>query len=281
VTPDRLALASDVARRLGEVHGVVAVALGGSVATGTADASSDVDLGVYSGASSRPSIAALRALARELDDEHRPDAVTAYGEWGPWIDGGAWLTIGGTRVDWLHRDLDRVERVISDCREGRFEVVYQPGHPHAFLSSIYLFEVREGVPLHDPTGALGAMRASVATYPPALRAATVERALWEARFALDTAAKPADRGDVSYVAGSAYRCLAWIVQLLHALNERSFRNEKRSLAASATFPLRPAALDDGTRVLAALGGSPAELRDALRRLAALLDECAALARDHV
>ena len=29
------------------------------------------------------------------------------GEWGPWVDGGCWLSIAGTAVDWQYRDLDR------------------------------------------------------------------------------------------------------------------------------------------------------------------------------
>jgi predicted nucleotidyltransferase len=43
-------LAEDIAERLGNVTGVVAVALGGSWARGEAHPDSDVDLGVYYGA---------------------------------------------------------------------------------------------------------------------------------------------------------------------------------------------------------------------------------------
>ena len=39
--------------------------------------------------------------------------MTAIGDWGPWINGGAWLTVAGTRVDLLYRELDKVRGVIE------------------------------------------------------------------------------------------------------------------------------------------------------------------------
>jgi predicted nucleotidyltransferase len=74
---------------------VVAVALGGSWARDEAHPDSDVDLGIYYRGRDRPEIEALRDLARELDDSRPRDPVTDFGGWGPWIDGGGWLVIGG------------------------------------------------------------------------------------------------------------------------------------------------------------------------------------------
>jgi hypothetical protein len=39
-------------------------------------------------------------------------SLTAIGDWGPWINGGAWLTVEGKRVDLLYRELDKVRSVI-------------------------------------------------------------------------------------------------------------------------------------------------------------------------
>src|SRR5262245_2885538 len=55
--------------------------------------------------------------------------------------GGGWLTIGGTRVDLLYRDMARVGDVIDDCRRGSIERQYQPGSPRAFVSTVYMGEV--------------------------------------------------------------------------------------------------------------------------------------------
>jgi predicted nucleotidyltransferase len=172
-----MALAERVATRLGEVPGVVAVTLGGSWARGEADAASDVDLGLYYLADRRPSVATLNDLAQELDDRHPATAGTEFGAWGAWMDGGAWLTIEGRRVDWLFRDVGRVATVVADCLAGRVACTYQPGHPHAFHAHVYAGEVHHARILHDPERALAALQAQTVPYPAALREAVVRRYL--------------------------------------------------------------------------------------------------------
>jgi hypothetical protein len=83
--PDILDLDA-LAQRLTSVSGVVGAVLGGSRARGEHMPDSDVDLGIYY--RDDLDIEALGALAREVAG---PDAqVTKLGEWGPWVDGGAW-----------------------------------------------------------------------------------------------------------------------------------------------------------------------------------------------
>jgi predicted nucleotidyltransferase len=86
------------------------VVLGGSRATATHQPDSDWDLGVYYRGSRR---------ALDPDDVRRlghEGYVSALGEWGPIMHGGAWLTIGGTPVDVIFRDLDAVERWLREAR---------------------------------------------------------------------------------------------------------------------------------------------------------------------
>lgn len=164
---------ADMAERLVRVPGVVGVALGGSRARGEHRPDSDWDLGVYY--RGRLDLAALRTLAG-------PDVeVAGPGGWGPWVDGGAWLTVDGTAVDWILRDLDRVGRVWADCREGRYEVGIQAGHPLGFWSPCYAGELALGQVLADPSGELTRLRATMAVYPEALRTA-LTGATWEAEF---------------------------------------------------------------------------------------------------
>ena len=232
-------IAQRIADRLGRIDGVVAVALGGSWARDTARVDSDIDLGIYYRPAQRPSIAALRQLAQDIDDRRLPELVTDLGEWGPWINGGAWLQIDGRHVDWLFRDLDRVTHTIDECRAGRPTCDYQIGHPHGFHNHIYMGEVHVCRPLHDPSGALGELKTLTTEYPPLLKQALVNRFLFEAQFSLDIARKPAQHGDAAYVAGCLFRCAACLVQVLYALNEQYFLNEKGSVAAVDTFPLHP------------------------------------------
>lgn len=114
-----------IAARIARVDGVVGVMLGGSRARGEHAPDSDVDLGLYyRGAFD---VAALRVLARELSG---PGAVlTEPGAWGRWVDGGGWLEIDGVPVDWLYRDLDRVQGAWRDAQAGRFAFHTQVGHP--------------------------------------------------------------------------------------------------------------------------------------------------------
>jgi hypothetical protein len=268
---------TDVAARLATVPGVVAVALGGSRARGTEAPDSDVDLGLYYDPASPPALGDLNALARELDDRHPTDAVTRRGEWGPWIDGGAWLTIGGARVDWLFRDLARVRRVVADCRAGRPEVAYQLGHPHAFVSAIYLGDVDCCVPLADPDGVLAELKRLVRPYPPLLRDALVRRFLFEAGFSLDGAEKGARRGDVAYVAGCLFRTVAALVQVLYARHDRYCTNEKGALPEVAGLPRTPDGfVTAATGILAAPGAHAAALEASVAACRRLVDAVAAL-----
>jgi hypothetical protein len=237
------ALLSRLVVALAPVPGVAAIALGGSRARGTATAASDYDIGLYYRSGRPIDVAALGKVAAALDDrgaqaEVAP-LVTGIGGWGPWIDGGGWLLIGGIPVDLLYRDLDRVASAIDDAHAGKVEPHYQPGHPHAFLPTIYVGEAAYGRPLHDPAGSLASQQARTTPYPPALAAALCRRFAWEASFALANARKSLDRGDVSHLAGSAFRAVASLCQVLFALNGRWLLNEKGAVAAVDGFALKP------------------------------------------
>ena len=118
-----------VAGRLSAIPGVSAIVLGGSWSRGGGDAISDLDLGIYYRAADLPSVGALRQAAAELDTGGSPPEVTDFGEWGPWVNGGAWLKVGQQKVDWLYREVERVSAVIDDCTAGRPTCDYYLGHP--------------------------------------------------------------------------------------------------------------------------------------------------------
>jgi predicted nucleotidyltransferase len=261
-----LELAREVAARIGALDGVVAAALGGSLARGRGDTHSDVDLGIYYDPARPFSIEALRALVTELDDRHAPELV-GFGGWGPWINGGAWTRMRGIKLDLLYRDLGLVDRVLDDCADGRITCDYQPGHPHGFHNYIYAGEVHHGLALHDPAGALDGRHARTSPYPPALRAAIVRRHLWEAGFATTTAAGAARRGDLVYVSGCLFRAVACLVQVLFAVNGRWFVNEKGSVAEAAELSRTPPGFAaDVEAALSGLRPDPGTLTAALERM---------------
>lgn len=273
-----LRLARRVAERLEAIPGVVAVALGGSLARGRARPDSDIDLGLYYRSEAPLDIAALRRVAADLDDAGTGDAVTESGAWGPWIDGGAWLRVEGRRVDWLYRDLDRMEEIAALAARGEISRHAQPGHPHGFHSHIYLGEIHHNRALSDPRGELARLKARLEPYPPRLARALVEGHLWQAGFALDASEKAAARGDVGYVAGCLFECAYCLVQVLFAHNGRWFVNEKGALDETRGFERVPADFADAvTDVLARPGASSGALERSRRTMRRLVDSVAELA----
>jgi hypothetical protein len=256
------------AERLVAVPGVLGVLLGGSRARGEHTPESDVDLGVYYRAPL--DVDTLGALARDVAG---PAAlVTAVGEWGPWVDGGAWLQVDGVLVDWLYRDLDRVATCWADAQQGRYRFHTQVGHPLGVPDFAYAGEVALGVVLADPTGQLTELHEAASAYPPALSEALIS-GLWEARFLIDAAEKAVSRGDAAYVAGCLFRALGLCAHALHGRAGRWLINEKGAVASAGRLPGAPEGFAQRTQELfGSVGSSPDELTATLDRAAALVDE---------
>jgi hypothetical protein len=108
-----------LAPRLAAIPGVVAVTLGGSRATGVATEDSDWDFGLYyRGALDPADVVACGWQGR----------VFAPGEWGRIVNGGAWLTVEGVKVDLVYRDLDEVLTWTIAAEGGQFEIQREVGY---------------------------------------------------------------------------------------------------------------------------------------------------------
>jgi hypothetical protein len=203
--PDAISALVD---RVGSMPGVQAVVLGGSQASGAATPESDWDLGAYYRAALD-----LTAL-QSLGDVHPP------GSWGRLMNGGAWLDIGGVRVDVLLRDLDAVEHWTAEAQHGRFEVDgllgYLAGIPTYTLTS----EVASSIVLR---GGLA--------LPTAFPAALAERAPQRWRFARDFslahARRAADLGNEPVALGQLARAMIEESHARHCARAEWVLNEKR------------------------------------------------------
>jgi predicted nucleotidyltransferase len=261
---------------LAAVPGVAAIVLGGSRARGTARPHSDTDIGLYYRRGEEPAAARLREALRNLVDDPVAAVVTEVGEWGPWIVGGAWLSIGGKKVDLLYRCVEAVEEVVRACRGGDVRMDYQPGHPHGFCSAIWMGEVALCRPLHDLDGALAVLKAMTEPYPELLRQALIRRFVWEVLFSIENGEIAVARGDQTHVAGCAYRALCCVGQVLFALNRRYLINEKGALDEASGFPVTIPRLDArATTVWQAIGRR--DFRDSFDELRAMHGELKALA----
>ena len=233
------ALIQKIVEEIKQVGGVKAIVLGGSRARGTQTSSSDVDLGIYYHPDSPLNLAALSEVATRLDDQHRVEVITDIGGWGPWINGGGWLTIQSRPVDFLYRDLKKVAGSIKDCLHGSVEIFYQPGHPLGFVSSMYLAEVAVCQPLWDPDGIISELKREIHPYPDALQKALIQRFAWEINFSLEIAKKSIKRSDVTYAAGCCFRSVMCMLQVLFAVNKMHWLNEKGAVALAETFARKP------------------------------------------
>jgi hypothetical protein len=101
----------ELAKRLIEIPGVVAVTLGES--RGLMQPDSEWGFGLYYSDAIRAED--VRALGFE-------GAVVEPGDWGRLANGGGQLTVEGQRVDLLYRDLDVVQHWIDEAQAGSYDV---------------------------------------------------------------------------------------------------------------------------------------------------------------
>jgi hypothetical protein len=262
---------------LADIEGVAAIVLGGSYARGTHHAHSDVDLGVYYTEIAPFSIEAVRHVAQQSSDG-TPPVVTDFYEWGPWVNGGAWIQTAAGKVDFLYRNIEHVERTIQEAQQGIHHHHYEQQPVFGFYSVTYLAETQICIPLFDPHAILTRLKREVAVYPPALQRALVAHMLWGAEFSFLFARKFAAAGDVYNTVGCLTRIAGLLTQALYALNETYFMSDKGALAALTRFQRCPSAYGERvTEVLAHPGSTPTQLEQTVNELHTLWREMVGLA----
>lgn len=268
------ALIGRLARELAPVPGISAIVLGGSRARGFARADSDIDIGLLYRDQNPIDLAALRSVVAGLDDRGAVEVSEPYA-WGPWVNGGCWLVVGGQRVDLMYRSVDRLEAVIGAAVDhGTLEHHYGQQPPAGYFSVTYLGEVACARVLHDPEGAFAGLRARLGSaYPPRLAVTITENLLWQVEFTLFKVRDWAARGDVYLTVGSLVRCATYLNQVLFALNGAYFVSDKSAAQEIAAFPRRPQDyVERVAAILAHPGADVAALTDSVTRMRTLWRE---------
>jgi hypothetical protein len=199
-----------LAERLAAVPGVVAVTLGGSRATGTAGPDSDWDFGLYYRVGIDP---------HDIEALGWPGRVFAPGEWGRIVNGGAWLTIDGVRVDLIYRDLDEVLHWTEEAEAGRFRIDREVGYVAGIATYVLAGELAVGRVL---TGELPRP-----TFPDALRETAPPTWTNLAAGALRYAEVGASRGDVVACLANLSQAVLATAQARLAAQGEWVLNEKR------------------------------------------------------
>jgi predicted nucleotidyltransferase len=224
--------------QLAQVGGVAAVVLGGSRARGAARPDSDTDIGLLYRDDAPIDLVALQGVVDSNDD--RVDTkVAPFGGWGPWVNGGVWMRVGGVPVDLIYRSVERYEETIERCRQGIVEHDWLQQAPFGFWSHSYLGEIAAARPLYDPESILAQLASRVTPYPPVMKANVATGMSFAARFALDNAKKPVARGDVFAARGCIQRSVALNVQVLLALNEVYPINDKGVIEVISALGIVP------------------------------------------
>jgi hypothetical protein len=238
---------------------VGAVMLGGSRASGTADAASDYDVYVYSeapiGVSARRSVMAPCCGEMEWDNRY----------WETEDDG---LLADGTPVEFIYRSFgwieDVLQGVVECCQAG---IGYSTCVWANLLGSRILF---------DRNGRAAALQARYRVpYPPALQRAIVAKNLpliaRSGAAYLHQIEQALARGDSVSVQHRVAALLASYFDILFAAHGRPHPGEKRLLAHLAALPdVPPDARSDLEALLRASVQAPAELPCIVRRLDARL-----------
>ncbi len=231
-------LLAEILQRLQAVEGMAAIVLGGSYASRTQHAASDMDIGLYYYEREPFAITDIRHVAQSIALDDDP-TVTGFYEWGAWVNGGAWIHTAHGKVDFLYRNINQIQRTITDAQQGICHHDYDQQPTNGFYSVIYLAETQICLPLYDPDTIIAQLKQEVAAYPPKLREKIVADSLWAAEFTLLHARGFAAQGDVYNTTGCLVRAAANLTQTLFALNERYFMRDKQVMDTIAAFPLSP------------------------------------------
>jgi hypothetical protein len=270
-------LLEQVCATLKAVANIEAIALGGSHARGTQRPSSDLDIGLYYREAAPFDIADIARVARAFAPGGEP-TVTGFYEWGPFVNGGAWIENPVCKIDFLYRNLDQLAREIAAAQKGNWSHSFDQQPPFGFRSVTVLGEIRCCKPLADPSGALARLKDEVAVYPPRLKQRIIQDTLWCAEFSFLFADDFARSGDVPNTAGCMTRIFHYLVQALFAINEIYFMNDKYVQQQIETFRRCP---DDFVSrmgvILGHAGSTAAQLDASLRTLQLLFLETVRLA----
>lgn len=279
VPPAKRHMLDQLVDQLRYVPGVAAIVLGGSYASGTQHATSDLDIGIYYFEHQPFAIADIRPIAATIAVDGNP-TVTDFYQWGAWVNGGAWINTGAGKVDFLYRNFDQIVRTIADAQQGITQHDYGQQPAYGFHSVIYLAETQICLPLWDPNGLIANLKTQVATYPALLKAKLTTDNLWSAEFTLSHARNFAAQGDIYNTVGCLTRVASNLTQALFALNEQYFMRDKKVMETIAGFAVLPAGyVEELTHILACPGSTDTALGGSVQQLAELWQKVVTLAGD--
>jgi len=161
-------------------------------------------------------VAQVRSVAERFCTVGSIPIVTGTYEWGPWVNGGAWIQTPVGKVDFLYRMWTKFKGLLS-----------------------YFGETFICVPLHDPEGEIARLKKSVTEYPAPLKNRIVQESLWGAEFSLRFSRAFGNSADVYNTVGCMTRVAQFLVHAVFALNEEYLVSDKYAGQLLEQFAWRP------------------------------------------
>ncbi len=225
-----------------------------------------MDIGLYYFEDKPFLIDDIRRIAQAVSVEDSV-TVTDFYEWGPWVNGGAWIHTRQGKVDFLYCNMDQVQRAITEVHQGIVHHDYDQQSTNGFYSIIYLAETQICVPLFDPDQLIVTLKDQVKIYPPKLKQKMTSNALRGAEFTLLRARAFATTGDIYNTVGCLTHVTSNLTQALFALNEKYFLSDKKVMDIIARLPLLPEGYaQQVNHILACPGSTAKELIETISNL---------------
>ena len=240
---EKQSILHDITNDLKNIDNIKAIVLGGSYATGMATDTSDLDIGVYYFEEEPFDIDAIKLIARKYANVDQP-TVTGFYEWGPWVNGGAWIKTVNGKVDILYKNIDQITSTIENAKKGVWENHFEQQPPYGFSSLIFLAETQYCIPLYDPLGLIQTLKSKVQSYPEILKQTVIQQSLWSAEFTIWHADTFAQKGDVYNTMGCLTRAVKNIVTTLFSINGLYPIGDKRAIEIIEQTKIKPTHLTE-------------------------------------
>lgn len=230
------------------VNGKCGIALAGAHAKGTADTQSDLDFFMF--------------LENPKSYEERLQVIQSSADRGtsPWVSydfesepwGGTMdFQFEGTPVETTVRTLSLMERRLSECLEGKFEILPATWTSNGYYTFTFLCELSFLRPVWDPYGIIASYQKKAKYYPEKLKASVIRCFYNRANTWLDSFhyQSAIERKDLLFTSPIVLHTVLDIIQVIFACNETYFTGDKKLEAALAKLPYCPKLLTDNIEFL--------------------------------
>jgi predicted nucleotidyltransferase len=243
---DNLRLIASVLQGLAIGH--YAIALAGSHAKGTADAASDIDMYLF--VEEMVPYDAQREAIRTIADKDQFLMISRDIEASPW-GGEISFVLNRVIVEVTVRSIRRMNTVITDCLEGKFEIIPATWTSNGYYTYCYLAEADFMKPLDDPYGILARWKDRVRIYPEKLKPAIINVFLQRSGTWIDNFhyVSAIGHGDILFTAPIVLHTVMDMIQVIYAINCRYFPGDKKLEEQLKKLPYCPILLTDNLELL--------------------------------